>query len=163
MRLVSKMFSVAARAIVSLFAIMVAFGFGAAPAFASATSPVPGPSQGSTWGHFPGGSQPPPCEFTWWGWRVNTCQPPAHPFRCVTKTLIFDFPHGTVVLTEVAGPTLEQGESAIYKGDLYTVENPHWTVHGVQFEVTKSGQGHFTVNLGPSIWDGVALLPCAGR
>lgn len=94
---------------------------------------------------------------------MNTCLPPAHPFRCVTKTLVFDFPHGTQILTEVAGPTLEQGESAVWRGDLYTIENPHWTSHGTQFEWTKSGQGHVTVNLGPSIWDGTALLPCAGR
>ena len=184
MRLTSRLLSVAA--------IAVAFGFGAAPAFASTTS-NPGPWQGTSWGNdhtppagdgwqcddgqrgdhrceprcFPWENEcKPPCvPFTWssWNpqWNWNFCLPPVPRFKCVTKILTFNFPHGTAVLTEVSGPVLEQGESAIYRGDLYTIENPHWTPWGTRFEVTKSGQAHVTVNLGPSIWDGKALLPCA--
>lgn len=102
------------------------------------------------WFHFPQGDR-----NGWDGW--NTCPPEHHPVRhCTSQLVVFNFPHGSALLTEVFGPRLRTGEVAFYNSQTYRIT-------GVWFRTftISDSTGHPVINHGHSIWHGDAwALTC---
>lgn len=76
--------------------------------------------------------------------------------HCTTQLVVFNFPHGSALLTEVYGPRLRTGEIAFYNSQTYRITGVWFRT----FTVSDSA-GHPVINHGPSIRHGEAwLLTC---